>query len=201
MTGTSLDRRNLLKATALVAASAGLSTQATAADPMIETQEHWAQKGDVKLYLYRKRMVTGDAAKDAAKPVLFLVHGSTFAGRGSFDLMIPGRPGYSGMEHFAALGYDVWTMDHEGYGFSSRTASNSGILAGVEDLKAAMPVVEKVTGKSTVMMFGPSSGAIRAGAFAVAEPKRVSRLIMHAYTHTGIGAPEIERRAKADRGL
>ena len=37
------------------------------------------------------------------------------------------------MDHFAGLGYDVWTMDHEGYGFSSRTAGNSGIQTGVED--------------------------------------------------------------------
>jgi alpha-beta hydrolase superfamily lysophospholipase len=195
-----LDRRSLLQVSAALVASSGLATglagPANAAEPKIVAEEHWAQKGDVKLYLYRKRMVTGDAAKDAAKPVLFLVHGSTFAGRGSFDLQVPGRTGYSGMDHFAGLGYDVWTMDHEDYGFSSRTGGNSGILTGVADLKAAIPMVEKVTGKSSVMMFGPSSGAIRAGAFAAAEPKRVSRLIMHAYTHTGIGAPEIERRKK-----
>jgi hypothetical protein len=27
----------------------------------------------------------------------------------------------SAMDHFAGLGYDVWTMDHERYGFSDRT--------------------------------------------------------------------------------
>src|SRR2546430_6068606 len=100
------------------------------------------------------------------------------------------------MDHSASLGYDVWTMDHEGYGFSSRTAGNSGIQIGVEDLKAALPVVEKVTGKASVLMFGESSGAIRAGAFAVAEPKRVERLILHAFTYTGENAPEIQRRRK-----
>ena len=78
-------------------------------------------KGAVKLYLYRKRLV-GDGR--AAKPVLFLVHGSTFSSRGSYDLVVPGRTGYSAMDHFAGLGFDVWTMDHEGYGFSSRTGSN-----------------------------------------------------------------------------
>jgi alpha-beta hydrolase superfamily lysophospholipase len=150
-------------------------------------------KGPVKLYLYRKRQTGGG---QTAKPVLFLVHGSTFSSRGSYDLVVPGRTGYSAMDHFATLGYDVWTMDHEGYGFSSRTAGNSGIQTGVEDLKAALPVVEKVTGKASVLMFGESSGAIRAGAFAVAEPKRVERLILHAFTYTGENAPEIERRRK-----
>jgi alpha-beta hydrolase superfamily lysophospholipase len=100
------------------------------------------------------------------------------------------------MDHFASLGYDVWTMDHEGYGFSSRTGGNSGIQTGVEDLKAALPLVEQVTGKPSVLMFGESSGAIRAGAFAVAEPKRVERLVLHAFTYTGENAPEIERRRK-----
>ena len=194
---SSLDRRDLVKASAATAAgalAAGFAAPPAAAqEPKIEAQEHWAMKGPVKLYLYRKRQTGGG---QAAKPVLFLVHGSTFSSRGSYDLVVPGRTGYSAMDHFASLGYDVWTMDHEGYGFSSRTAGNSGIQTGVDDLKAALPLVEQVTGKASVLMFGESSGAIRAGAFAVAEPKRVERLVLHAFTYTGENAPEIERRRK-----
>jgi len=200
-----IDRRDLVKATAAVAAGAvatGLAAPPTAAQETkqetkqvttTEAQEHWAMKGPVRLYLYRKRQISSG---QAPKPVLFLVHGSTFSSRGSYDLIVPGRTGYSAMDHFANLGYDVWTMDHEGYGFSSRTAGNSGIQAGVEDLKAALPVVEQVTGKGSVLMFGESSGAIRAGAFAVVEPTRVERLVLHAFTYTGENAPEIERRRK-----
>ena len=128
--------------------------------------------------------------------MLFLVHGSTFSCRGSYDLQVPGRQNYSMMDHFAGLGFDVWSMDHEGYGHSSRTGSHAGIMVGVEDLKAAMPVVERVTGRSTVLMHGQSSGAIRAGAFAVAEPARVERVVLDAFTYTGENAPEIERRRK-----
>jgi alpha-beta hydrolase superfamily lysophospholipase len=36
------------------------------------------------------------------------------------------------MDEFARYGFDVWTMDHEGYGRSTRTDSNSDILSGVE---------------------------------------------------------------------
>jgi pimeloyl-ACP methyl ester carboxylesterase len=76
----------------------------------------------------------------------------------------------------------------------------TGIMSGVEDLKAALPVVERVTGRSSVLMFGASSGAIRAGAFAVAEPNRVERVVLNAFTHTGENAPEIDRRrAQAER--
>jgi len=195
--GNVLCRRDLVKAVA-VAAAGGLTgpfraTPAAAQGSRIEAQEHWASKGPLKLYLYRKRQIAGGSV---TKPVLFLVHGSTFSSRGSYDLIVPERTGYSAMDHFAGLGYDVWTMDHEGYGFSARTSGHSGIQTGVEDLKAALPLVEQVTGKASVYMFGESSGAIRAGAFAMAEPKRVERLILHAFTYTGENAPEIERRRK-----
>jgi len=191
----SLGRREFVQATtaAAVAVASGASSPAAAQDGKIEAQEHWAKKGNVDLYLYRKRRV-GDGT--ASKPVLFLVHGSTFSCRGSYDLQVPGRQNYSMMDHFAGLGFDVWSMDHEGYGHSSRTGSHAGIMVGVEDLKAAMPVVERITGRGSVLMHGQSSGAIRAGAFAVAEPARVERVVLDAFTYTGENAPEIERRRK-----
>lgn len=158
----------------------------------ISAEEHWVKKGPVKLYVYRKRNVEGPAMK----PVLFLVHGSTFSSRGSYDLMVNGRGDYSAMEHFAGLGYDVWTMDHEGYGYSDRTDSNSGIMVGVADLKAAMPLVLEKTGRKAVLLFGESSGAIKAGAYANAEPDKVERLMLHALTYTGKDAPEMERRRR-----
>jgi alpha-beta hydrolase superfamily lysophospholipase len=173
------------------AALASASSAAAAEGAAVVAEEHWAKKGAVDLYIYRKRR-QGDGG--APRPVLFLVHGSSFSSRGTYDLTVPGHPDYSMMEHFAGLGFDVWTMDHEGYGRSSRTQSSAGILVGVEDLKAALPVVERVTGQSKVMLYGESSGAIRAAAFAVAEPARVDRLILSAYTHTGEHAAEILRR-------
>jgi alpha-beta hydrolase superfamily lysophospholipase len=197
--GFNINRRALLAASgAVTVVSTAVVAPVSAAAPKallprkIIAEEHWVMKGPVKLYMYRKRF----AGKAARLPVLFLVHGSTFSSRGSYDLIVPGRTDYSAMDHFAALGYDVWTMDHEGYGFSARTGTNAGIQIGVEDLKAALPLVERVTGQSAVMMFGESSGAIRAGAFAMIEPKRVERLILHAFTYTGQNAPEIERRRK-----
>ncbi len=156
----------------------------------IVAEEHWVKKGPVKLYVYRKRNV--EAA--AHQPVLFLVHGSTFSSRGTYDLMVNGKGDYSAMEHFAGLGYDVWTMDHEGYGYSDRTDSNSGIMVGVADLQAAMPLVLEKSGQKTVLLFGESSGAIKAGAYANAEPDKVARLMLHAHTHTGKDAPEMARR-------
>jgi pimeloyl-ACP methyl ester carboxylesterase len=189
-----LDRRALLAGGAALAASALPATAADGGKPIIVAEEHWAQKGAVNLYLYRKRVV-GDGPD--AKPVLFLVHGSTFSGRGGFDLQVPGIPNYSFMDEFARRGFDVWTMDCENYGRSTRdTGTNSDIVSGVADMEAAFPIVESVTGQKSFRVKGQSAGAIRAGVFANRHPERVERLILDAFTWTGEGAPEIMRRRR-----
>jgi pimeloyl-ACP methyl ester carboxylesterase len=156
--------------------------------------EYWAKKGDVLLNLWRKR-VGAPKAGEPPLPILFLVHGSSNSTRSSYDLAVPGKGEYSFMNVFARYGYDVWTMDHDGYGRSGSSGNNSDIASGVKDLEAAMPVVLRETGLSKVHMYGTSSGAIRAGAYAQVEPERVDRLILCAFTYKGTGSPEIGRRA------
>jgi pimeloyl-ACP methyl ester carboxylesterase len=161
----------------------------------ITGEEYWAKKGDVDLFLFRRRSPKARAA-NPDKPVLFLVHGSSFSARTAYDLDIPGHGDYSLMRTFAGLGYDVWTMDHEGYGKSSRTDGFSYIADGIEDLKAAMPVVEAETGKKSFAFFGSSSGALREGAFANACPERVERIVFAALVWTGEGSPTLRKRAE-----
>jgi pimeloyl-ACP methyl ester carboxylesterase len=187
-------RRRFLQGAALTLVAAAAPHSASAATPQIIAEDHWAQKGDVKLYLYRKRLAGDHNPGSGRKPVLFLVHGSSFSGRGGFDLQVPGAGNYSMMDEFARSGFDVWTMDHENYGRSSQTASNSDIRSGVEDLKAAMPVVERVTGQKAFMFYGQSSGSLRLGVFAMENPDRAERIVLDAFTYTGEGAPEIMRR-------
>lgn len=163
--------------------------------PDVWSEEYWAKKGDVSLYVYRKR-ATAPKAGEKPLPVFFLVHGSTFGGRTSFDLIVEGRNHYSMMDHFAALGFDVWTMDHEGYSRSSRTDGNSDIASGVEDLKAVMPIVERETGQKSYMFYGQSSGALRAAAFAEACPERVERVVLDAFVWTGKDAPTLIKRSE-----
>ena len=171
----------------------GSAAQAATAE--LWSHDYWAQKGDVKLYMYRKR-VGAPAAGAASLPVLFLVHGSSMSARSSYDLQVPGGAEYSLMDVFARYGFDVWTMDHEGYGHSSITNSSSGIMSGVDDLKAAMDVLTRETGRRKFHFFGESSGSIRVGAFAQSMPERVDRLVLAAFTYKGEGAAEIERRRK-----
>ncbi|MCZ6622982.1 MAG: alpha/beta fold hydrolase [Deltaproteobacteria bacterium] len=160
----------------------------------ILSSEYTARKGNVELYMFRKRHSEFSEAKQESKPLLFLVHGSSMSARTSFDLTVPGQKDYSTMDVFASYGFDVWTMDHEGYGRSSHTDGNSDIASGVEDLKAGVEVVKRETGIEQYAFVGQSSGALRAAAFANACPARVERLVLAALVWTGKGSPTLAKR-------
>ena len=157
-------------------------------------KDYTVNKGEVRLAVYRKRI--GSASSQSPCPVLFLVHGSSNSGLSSFDLTVPGAGEYSTMNVFAGLGFDVWTMDHENYGRSSRTAGNSDIASGVEDLIAATELVIRETGQKRLHFMGESSGALRAAAFAMVRPERVDRLVLNAFTYTGRNSPTLAKRAE-----
>jgi alpha-beta hydrolase superfamily lysophospholipase len=176
-------------------ASGGKSTP-TAERPQIWSQEYWAQKGDVKLYLYRK--CAGEKRPgQSSRPILFLAHGSSVSSRPTFDLTVPGHEEYSLMDKFVEYGFDVWTMDFEGYGRSSTGPGNSDIASGVEDLKAAAAVISRETGQQNFHLYGESGGALRVGAFAMSQPQRVRRLVLAAFTWTGKGSPTLTKRAES----
>jgi pimeloyl-ACP methyl ester carboxylesterase len=157
--------------------------------------DYTVKKGRVDLAVYRKRSTTPQAGGPKL-PVLFLVHGSSNSGLSSFDLAVPGAGEYSMMNVFAKYGYDVWTMDHENYGRSSRTDGNSDIASGVADLVAASELAIRETGQERLHFLGESSGALRAAAFAMARPERVARLVLTAFTYTGKGSPTLAKRAE-----
>ena len=160
----------------------------------IWSSEYWAKKGDVPLWMFRKRLGSPKPS-EPSRPVLFFVHGSSVSSRG-FDLTVPGHGEYSVMNEFARHGFDCWTMDHENYGKSGRTAGNSDIASGVEDLKAAADVVTRETGRSKFHFLGESSGALRAGAYAMVAPERADRLVFAAFTYKGEGSPTLTKRAE-----
>jgi pimeloyl-ACP methyl ester carboxylesterase len=52
------------------------------------------------------------------------------------------------------------------------------------------------TGQARLHLLGESSGALRAGAFAAAEPNRVGRLVLEAFTWAVRGSPNLGKRAE-----
>lgn len=163
---------------------------------MTWSEEYFVPREDVRLYVYRKR-ASAPVAGEQARPVLFLVHGSTVSGRNTYDLQVPGASDYSVMDHFAELGYDVWTVDHEGYGRSSWSGrGNSDIKTGAQDLEAVIPFVLATTGAQQVRLFGSSSGALRACLYTQANADKVERLGLSALVYTGAGSPTLEQRRR-----
>src|SRR6202051_3718835 len=171
------------------------SAVGSSANEKIWSSEYWAKKGDLALYIFRKRLGAPKSG-EAARPILFLAHGSSVSARPTFDLTVPGHDDYSVMDKFAEYGFDVWTMDFEGYGKSAIGPGNSDIASGVEDLKAASEVIVRETRQTRFPIYGESSGALRAGSFAMAQPERVARLALGSFTWTGQGSPTLSKRSE-----
>jgi pimeloyl-ACP methyl ester carboxylesterase len=155
--------------------------------------EHWTSKGDVKLFMWNK--VAGDAA--TAKGTILFVHGSSMASQPTFDLDVPGRPDSSAMEYFARQGYDCWCVDMEGYGRSTKDRDNNAPISfGADDCFAAATYIQKLRGPRPLLVYGISSGALRAGLFAERHPEMVDRLALDATVWTGEGSPTLAERRK-----
>ena len=156
-------------------------------------KEHWTTKGNVRLFLWRK----APAAGPAANGTILFVHGSSMASQPTFDLRVPGRPDSSVMDWFSARGFDTWTLDNEGYGRSDKKRPiNFDISNGADDLAAASEHISRETKSSKLLVYGISSGALKAALFAERHPERVARLALDAFVWTGEGSPTLAERKK-----
>jgi len=156
-------------------------------------EEHWVTRDDVRLFLWNKKPAPGVTRLGS---ILF-VHGSSMASQPTFDLSVPGRPDSSVMDWFAARGFDTWTMDNEGYGRSSKHRNiNCDIPNGAADLEAGSRYIQQLTGAKQLMIYGISSGALKAALFAQNHPERVSHLALDAFVWTGENSPTLENRRK-----
>jgi pimeloyl-ACP methyl ester carboxylesterase len=161
--------------------------------PRLTGTEHWTNKGDVKLFMWNKCAV--DPAKSTG--TILFVHGSSMASQPTFDLHVPGRPDSSAMEYFAREGYDCWCVDMEGYGRSTKDRDNNAPISfGADDCHAAASYIQKLRGPRPLLVYGISSGALRAGLFAERHPDMVSRLALDATVWTGQGSPTLAERRK-----
>src|SRR5438874_9066580 len=155
-------------------------------------REHYTKVGDQKLFLWEKPRTV----ERAAGTVLF-VHGSSMAATPGFDLQAPGTGYVSAMDWFAGKGFDTWCCDHRGYGRSYKGPEFLATIAdGADDLEAASDYVMARTGGQPLLVYGISSGALRAALFAERHPERVRRLALDAFVWTGAGSPTLAERSK-----
>jgi pimeloyl-ACP methyl ester carboxylesterase len=160
----------------------------------IRGEEHWTGKdGNVKLFMFEK--CAADPNK-AAGTILF-VHGSSMASQPTFDLQVEGRPESSAMDWFARRGFDCWCVDMEGYGRSTKDRDNNAPIAqGADDCLAAATYIQRLRRNKPLLVYGISSGALRAALFAQRHPQLVGRLALDAMVWTGAGSPTLAERKK-----
>jgi pimeloyl-ACP methyl ester carboxylesterase len=191
-------RRDFLAAAAAaLPVAAQPQPAATAAGQEIPGTEHWTHKRvdgrDIRLFAWRRNA----AAPGPRKGTLLFVHGSSVSSTPVFDLEIPGRPESSTMQWFARKGFDTWCFDCEGYGRSDKSRPvNADIACGADDLAAVSQYILRATGVPRLMVYGSSSGALRAALFAQRHPERVQRLALDAMVYTGEGSPTLAERRK-----
>jgi pimeloyl-ACP methyl ester carboxylesterase len=155
--------------------------------------EHWTHKGDVRLFMWEK--CVGDP--QAARGTILFIHGSSMASQPTFDLHVPGVEDSSVMDVFARAGYDCWCLDNEGYGRSDKHRDiPCDISNGADDIAVAADYIQKTRGAGPLLVYGISSGALKAALFAQRNPGAVKRLALDAFVWTGEGSPTLEDRRK-----
>ena len=160
----------------------------------VKGTEHWVNKKEnVKLFLWEKYL----EKTNNKKGTILFVHGSSMASQPTFDLNVEDRPFSSVMNWFSLKGYDTWCVDMEGYGKSSKHRDIFfDISNGADDLNAASEYILKTRDCGPLLVYGISSGALRAAMFAERYPERVSRLALDAFVWTGEGSPTLKQRRK-----
>src|SRR5215472_3318403 len=168
---------------------------ATSASAAVKGEDHWTTKdnGEAKLFVFEK--CVGDPARTAG--TILFVHGSSMAAQPTFDLQVSDRTDSSAMHFFARKNFDCWCVDMEGYGRSTKDRNNNAPIAqGADDCFAAATYIQRLRGKRPFLVYGISSGALRAALFAERHPEMVARLALDAMVWTGEGSPTLHERRK-----
>ena len=171
-------------------------TEHATVDAPVTGVEHWTAKptadGPVRLFLWEKFV-----GSPPGRAVL-LVHGSSMASTPSFDLQVPGHGDeYSAMDYFANMGYDFWCFDCEGYGRSDKTRDTDFFVSdGADDRPRRRVHTQPARRHVKLLVYGLSSGALRAAMMAERHPELVKRLVLDAFVWTGEGSPTLEARRK-----
>jgi pimeloyl-ACP methyl ester carboxylesterase len=166
---------------------------------------------NTRIYV-RERAKAGTIARDAgaANRVVLFIHGAGTPAEVAFD--VPHQD-YSWMAYLARAGFDVFSMEHTGYGRSTRPAvmddpcnlapkQQAGIVRGAagckpnpprnltpitaewEEINAVVDYLRTLRGVKTVSLVAWSRGGPRAAGYAAQHPDKVDRMVLLAPAYT-----------------
>lgn len=192
---------------------AGCATHPTssAGDPILMKEHYVTMRSAVpgvpqdttRIYV-RERTKGSTIAAGSAAPdrVVLFVHGAGTPADVAFD--VP-RESYSWMSYLAASGFDVFSMDHTGYGRSTRPSgmenpcnvapkqqaglgtakckpSQPGPLSNIayewDEINAVVDYLRRLRNVDQVHLIAWSRGGPRAGGFAARYPDKVHRMVL-----------------------
>jgi pimeloyl-ACP methyl ester carboxylesterase len=167
-------------------------------------------KLDPTVLIHVREVVQEGAERYAAREgkVLVLAHGLTTPGFIAFDSQCDGC---SMMHFFALAGWDVFALDYEGYGRSTRQPAMEYPEAypdapaptltevDVDDLARVVEWVRDTRGVSKVHLLGWSLGASRtAPIYTIQHGDRVTKLVLFAPAYRNLGILFEPRRGEAE---
>src|SRR5690606_35621651 len=127
----------------------------------------WTESAGKRLFLWEKPATGGQRCG-----TILFIHGSSMASQPTFDLRVQGVPEASVMDWFAARGFDTWCFDCRGYGRSYKGEEVLATIAeGADDAAAASEYIMR-RGSGPLLVYGISSGALRAALFAQNHPDK-----------------------------
>lgn len=153
----------------------------------LQGTQHWVVQDDLRLFVWEKYQ-----GSPQGKKVVVLAHGSATAGRESFDLKVPGHPGYSLMDFLARQGFDVFAPDMRGFGSSTRPEGHITTEQAAGDLNAVVDFICKLRGVAQVQLLAWSWGTQYGGQFVMAHPEKVARYVSYAQMHAA--SPDLGSR-------
>jgi len=163
----------------------------TTAKAAVAGTAHQVTSDGLQLYVWEKRAAATRAG--TAVKVALLVHGGTYGGRTDYDIQAADGKS-SMMGYLAERGWDVFTFDIRGYGRSEKPEDGFSVTteAAVRDIGAVVDAIRELRRAVSVDLFGWSWGGSTTALYAMANPRRVRRLVMFA---GGAGQPGPAARA------
>jgi pimeloyl-ACP methyl ester carboxylesterase len=156
-------------------------TYATSAEVRSETIRIDSSIPDLKLALHHKFSTVQPARRP--KPIVLFAEGSAVPTTGNAGFRIDGL---SWMDYLARKGFDVWSLDYLGLGYSSRYPESSTETAPgrasdcAVQLESAARFILKRQRAQKLSIIGDSFGSLVAGILATKTPQLIHKLILFA---------------------